>query len=58
MALAERNYETYDQELLAIIDSFKHFRHYLKGATYPVVVLTDHNNLRGFHTAQKQLNGR
>lgn len=54
---AERNYETYDQELLAIVDAFKHWRHYLEGAAYPIRVLTDHNNLKGFMKL-KQLNGR
>lgn len=48
MIPAETNYETYDQELLAIVASFKHWRHYLEGSAFPVEVLTDHNNLRGF----------
>lgn len=54
---AEQRYETYDQELLAIVGAFKHWRHYLEGAAHPVRVLTDHNNLKGFMTL-KQLNGR
>jgi hypothetical protein len=54
---AETRYETYDQEMLAIVDAFKHWRHYLEGASHPVRVLTDHNNLKGFMTL-KQLNGR
>jgi len=53
----ERRYETYDQELLAIVECFKQWRHYLEGSRYPIVVLTDHNNLRYFMTT-KQLNGR
>ncbi|KXL44999.1 MAG: hypothetical protein FE78DRAFT_114743, partial [Acidomyces sp. 'richmondensis'] len=32
LILAEVNYETYDQELLAIIEGFKQFRYYLEGA--------------------------
>src|SRR5207244_2231230 len=42
MILAERNYETHDAELLAIVMSFKHWRHYLEGAKFPIVVITDH----------------
>ena len=29
---AERNYETHNQELLAIVAAFKHWRHYLEGS--------------------------
>lgn len=54
---AEKNYETYDQEMLGIVGAFKHWRHYLEGATHAVRVLTDHNNLKGFMNL-KQLNGR
>jgi transposase InsO family protein len=54
---AECNYETHDGELLAIVEGFKQFRHYLEGATHATQVLTDHNNLRGF-MGVKQLNGR
>ena len=54
---AERNYETHDQELLAIVTMFKHWRHYLEGANHPVEVLTDHNNLKYF-MGQPSLNGR
>ncbi|KAH9270629.1 hypothetical protein BASA83_007236 [Batrachochytrium salamandrivorans] len=28
---AERNYKIYDKELLAVVDSFKHWRHFLQG---------------------------
>ena len=54
---AERNYETHDQELLAIVSAFKQWRHYLEGASHTVQVLTDHANLKGFMKV-KQLNGR
>ncbi|KAF4546986.1 Transposon Tf2-5 polyprotein-like protein 3 [Elsinoe fawcettii] len=57
MIPAECNYETHDQELLAIVGAFKQWRHYLEGAPHAVQVLTDHNNLRGFMKL-KQLNGR
>ena len=32
MTPAERNYDTHDQELLAIVKSFKQWRHYLEGS--------------------------
>ena len=54
---AERNYRTKDQEMLAIVISLWHWCHYTKGATYPVQVLTNHNNLADFLT-KKTLSGR
>ena len=57
MIAAERNYETHDQELLAIVMCFKHWRHYLEGSKHPIEVLTDHNNLKGFMNVQV-LSGR
>ena len=47
---AEQNYGTLDQKLLAIVHSFKHWRHYLEGAQYKITVLTDATNLKGFNT--------
>ena len=48
MSPAERNYEVHDQELLAIVKAFKHWRHYLEGSRFTIEVITDHNNLRHF----------
>ena len=48
MILAETRYETHDGELLAIVEAFKTWRHYLEGCKHEVLVLTDHNNLRRF----------
>ena len=48
MILAETWYETHDAELLAIVEAFKTWRHYLEGCKYEILVLTDHNNLRWF----------
>ena len=45
---AERNYSTPDHELLAIVASFKAWRHYLEGAHHTVTILTDHHNLTHF----------
>jgi RNase H-like domain found in reverse transcriptase len=53
MIPAEYNYETHDQELLAIVISLKHWRHYLEGSCYPFVVEADHANLRYFMTTKK-----
>lgn len=57
MTDAETRYETHDGELLAIVEAFRHWRHYLEGSQWPVVVRTDHNSLKHFMT-QKQLNRR
>ena len=48
MIPAETRYETHDGELLAIVEAFKTWRHYLEGSRHEVLVLTDHNNLRQF----------
>lgn len=41
-------YETYNQELLAIMEVFKTGHHYLECFIYKVLILTDHNNLCQF----------
>ncbi len=48
MISAETRYKTLDQELLAIVEAFKTWRHYLKGCKYEVLVLTNHNNYYQF----------
>ena len=48
MIPAETRYETYDGELLAIVEVFKTWRHYLEGSQHEVLVLTNYNNLRQF----------
>jgi reverse transcriptase-like protein/integrase-like protein len=54
---AEKNYSTPDKELLAIVQTLKKFRHYLQGTKYPVIVKSDHQNLKTF-TTTKVLNAR
>ena len=49
---AEINYEIYDKELLAIIDSFQTWRQYLLGAQHQVIVYCDHKNLEYFMTTR------
>jgi RNase H-like domain found in reverse transcriptase len=51
------NYSTADKELLAIVQTMKKFQHYLRGTKYPVIVKSDHRNLRTFMTT-KELNAR
>lgn len=53
MSPAERNYDIYDKELLAIIRALEEWRHYLEGARHDFNVYTDHQNLAYFKEAQK-----
>jgi hypothetical protein len=45
---AERGYNVYDKELLAVLCTLRHWRHYLADAKHQVVVHTDHEALLGF----------
>lgn len=54
---AERNYEIYDRELLAIIRALDAWRHYLEGSPHTTRILTDHKNLTYFRSP-KRLNRR
>lgn len=54
---AECNYDIHDREMLAIVECFKHWRHYLEGSKHPVRVRSDHKNLESFMTT-KILNRR
>ena len=54
---AEMNYSTADKELLAIVQTLKKFQHYLRGTKYPVIIKSDHKNLKTFMTT-KELNAR
>lgn len=42
---AEQRYDTHGQELLAIMECFCEWRHYLEGSRDPIKVQSDHNNL-------------
>ncbi len=48
MILTETWYETHNGELLAIVETFKTWRHYLEGCKHKVLILTDQNNLQHF----------
>jgi len=51
-SLAEQNYDTYDRELLAIVETMKQWRHYLNGANHKVLIQCDYKNLEYFQTSK------
>ncbi len=55
--VAELNYEIHDKKLLAIVNSFKQWRVYLKESRHQIQVYTDHKNLLYF-MIMKVLNRR
>jgi hypothetical protein len=56
---AELRWATGQKELLAIIESFEHWSHYLEGTDRKFVVLTDHQALKGVVAAlARDLRGR
>ena len=50
---AERNYEIYDWELLAIIRVLEEWRHYIQGSPHTTVILSNHKNLTYYREAKK-----
>ncbi|RXW11612.1 hypothetical protein EST38_g14245 [Candolleomyces aberdarensis] len=52
-APAEKNYQIYDRELLAIIRALRTWRHYIHGSQLPVTIITDHQNLTFFKQPQR-----
>jgi hypothetical protein len=52
MLPAERNYEIYDREMLAIIEALKDWRAFLEGADDAFDIVTDHENLQWWRSAQ------
>ena len=57
MQPAERNYEIYNKELLAIVEALKKQRQYLLDAMKLFKIWTDYENLKYFQEPHK-LNGR
>ena len=52
MTEAERNYEIFDREMLAITEALKDWRYYLEGLPEPFEIWTDHKNLEFWTKAQ------
>ena len=52
-SLAERNYEIYDRELLAMIRALEEWQHYIQGSGHTTNVLSDHQNLTIYKDAWK-----
>ena len=48
---AERNYEIWDREMLAIIRALQHWHHYLEGGP-KFEIWTDHKNLEYWETTR------
>ena len=45
------NYKVHEKELLAIVDSFKQWRHFSEGSPHQVIVFSDHKSLTYFQSA-------
>jgi len=54
---AEKNYDIYKRELLAMMKSLAHWHHYLGWTKFPFIILTDHANLQ-YWKAPKNLDRR
>jgi hypothetical protein len=50
---AERNYDIYNLELLAIVKALDHWRPYLAGSPHKIKVFSDHMNLQYWRQPQK-----
>ncbi len=49
----ERNYKIFDAELLAIVENFCHWRHYLEQPYHTVEIFTDHRHVHSFMNTNK-----
>jgi hypothetical protein len=45
LSTAERNYDVYDLELLAIVNALDHWRPYLAGSPHKIIIYSNHQNL-------------
>jgi ribonuclease HI len=45
LSAAERDYDIYDLELLAIVNALDHWRPYLAGSPHKIIIYSDHQNL-------------
>ena len=44
--------ERHDKELLAVVDSFEQWCHFLEGSPHQIIIYSDHKNLTYFQTAR------
>jgi len=49
---AEKNYDIYDWELLATVETLNQWRHYLQGANYKVLIRCDYKNLENLQISK------
>lgn len=47
---AEKNYNTHEQEMLAIMHALREWKHHLEGSPHKVTIFTDHASLTYFMT--------
>jgi hypothetical protein len=45
LSAAEQNYNIYNLELLAIVNTLDHWRPYLAGSSHKIIIYSDHQNL-------------
>ena len=50
---AQRNYDIYNRELLAVILALEEWHQYLQGTQHPITIITDHKNLSYIKDPQK-----
>ena len=50
--VAEINYEVPDKELLAVVNSFAQWRHFLEDSPHQIIIYSDHKNLTYFQMAR------
>ena len=50
MIFAKCNYETHNKELLIIVQTFKHWRHYFEKTQHEMLIFLDHKNFNRFMT--------
>ena len=49
---AEWNYDTYDRELLAIVETLRQWQYYLEGANHKILIQCNHKNLQCFQRSK------
>src|ERR1700761_8920509 len=53
LTAAERNYDIYDLELLAIVKALRNWRHFLAGSPHKIKIFSDHMNLQYWRDPRK-----